>query len=72
MQQEILKPNAVGKNASKDIFFLSDCSSGEISVNVLEKEIKHFSGGKLRKFYQKWLTLTNVKFILDIIFEDVI
>ena len=50
MQQEILKPNAVGKKASKDIFFLSDCSSGEISVNVLEKEIKHFSGGKLRKF----------------------
>ena len=47
--------------------FLRDCVSGEISADTLKNEMKHFSGGQLKKFYHKWSTLANEKVILDII-----
>ena len=51
---EILKPPAVVRKVIKEIFFLSDFNSGEISVNAFKKEMKHFRGGQLKNFCHNW------------------
>ena len=70
IQQETLKPASLVQKVNKETFFISDCSSGEISIDVLKKEMKYFSGGQWKIFYTSWSTLTNDKFIFDIISES--